>query len=78
MPRAYGGLNIFNLHLLNEVLLLKSCGPSAYKKDRLWIKWVHDYYLKGVDIMHFRVPCSTSWMFSRIIAGRDQLSSYNV
>ena len=60
MPRAYGGFNSFNLHLWNEVLLLKSLWALAYKKDRLWIKWIPDYYLKEVDIMHFRVPSSAS------------------
>lgn len=70
MPRAYSGLNIFNLYLQNEVLLLKSLWDLVSKMGELWINWVHDYYQKGVDIMYFRVRYSASQMLGRTIASR--------
>ena len=57
--------------------MLKILWDLVTKKDRLWIKWVNDYYTKGVNIMHFKVPSTASWMLSRIISSRDLLSSWD-
>lgn len=77
VPKAYGGLNICNLKIWNEVVLLKSLWALAYKNDKLWIKWVHDYYLKGADIMQYRMPSTASWMLCRIIDSRTQVLDWN-
>lgn len=60
MPRVFGGLNICNIQVWNDMALLKSLWALAYKKDRLWIRWVHDYYIKGADLLHYLIPSSTS------------------
>ena len=64
-------------NLRNKVLLLKSLWDLTTKKDRLWIKWVNDYYMKGVNIMHIKVSSTASWMLSRIIDSRDLLSNWD-
>ena len=70
MPRSFGGLDIGNLQIWNDVSLLKSLWDLLSKHDRLWIKWAHDYYIKGANIMRFSVPSTTSWMLTRIIESR--------
>ena len=77
MPRVYGGLNICNVHVWNDVALLKSLWALAYKKDRLWIRWVHDYYIKGADLMHYLISTLASWILARIIDSRKHVSSWS-
>lgn len=33
----------------NKVVVLKHCWALSLKQDRLWIKWVHVYYVKKND-----------------------------
>lgn len=77
MPRVFGGLNICNIPVWNDVALLKSLWALAYKKDRLWIRWVHDYYIKGADLLHYLIPSSASWMLARIIDSRRHVSGWH-
>ena len=38
---------------------------------------MNDYYLKGTDIMQFRVPSTVSWMLNRIVNSRELIDSWN-
>ena len=38
---------------------------------------MNDYYLKGTDIMQFRVPSTVSWMLNRIVNNRELIDSWN-
>ncbi|KAG5612403.1 hypothetical protein H5410_023684 [Solanum commersonii] len=55
-PRVFGGLNITNIMLWNKDALAKNCWDLAHKIDKLWIKWIHEFYLKGQLIDNVRVP----------------------
>ncbi|XP_048503044.1 uncharacterized protein LOC125498803 [Beta vulgaris subsp. vulgaris] len=45
-PKSYGGWNLVNMNLWNKAAMLKLLWAIAYKSDRLWVKWVHEYYIK--------------------------------
>lgn len=77
LPRVFGGLNICNLLVWNEVAILKSLWALASKKNRLWIKWVNDYYIKGADIMQVHTPSTISWMLVRILECRNLVSDWS-
>ena len=59
-PRSCGGLNIYNFLVWNDVALLKSLWALTSKKDRLWIKGVDAYSIKGADTMQIRVRSTVS------------------
>nr|XP_016479252.1 PREDICTED: uncharacterized protein LOC107800574 [Nicotiana tabacum] len=46
-PKSKGGLNIIDLTTWNRDALLKQLWNACMKKDKLWIRWVHVYYIKG-------------------------------
>ncbi|XP_019261681.1 PREDICTED: uncharacterized protein LOC109239557 [Nicotiana attenuata] len=46
-PKTKGGLNVTDLNTWNRAALLKHLWNLGKKKDKLWIKWVHAYYIKG-------------------------------
>ncbi|XP_016578845.1 uncharacterized protein LOC107876434 [Capsicum annuum] len=49
LPKNVGGLNILSIAKWNKAVLTRLCWDIATKKDVLWIKWVHAYYIKEVD-----------------------------
>lgn len=45
------------------------------KKDKLWIRWIHTYYVKGRDVMQFQVPNQASWMIRKILGAHRNLQN---
>ena len=50
--------------------MLKNLWSFAHKKDRLWFRWINDYYLKHSDVFSYIVPSITSWMLAKIFNSR--------
>lgn len=53
--KSTGGLNILNLKSWNKAAILKLQWDLTTKEDRLWIKWVHMYHIKGQPITTIKV-----------------------
>ena len=49
-PRSEGGLGLINMHIWNRAAIAKLCWDLENKEDKLWIKWIHTYYLKGQNV----------------------------
>jgi len=47
LPKKYGGLGLKNFVFWNKANIAKLVWYIAMKKDVLWVKWVHEKYLKG-------------------------------
>ncbi|XP_057251725.1 uncharacterized protein LOC130591813 [Beta vulgaris subsp. vulgaris] len=45
-PKTAGGWNIINMEVWNKAAMLKLLWAIAFKTDKLWVKWVHSYYIK--------------------------------
>ncbi|XP_070004226.1 uncharacterized protein LOC107821332 [Nicotiana tabacum] len=45
-PKTAGGLNITDIIIWNKAAILKHLWNLCKKKDRLWIQWMHTYYIK--------------------------------
>ncbi|KAL5132045.1 putative ribonuclease H protein [Glycine soja] len=50
-PRKLGGLDVLNLHVWNQITLLKCLWNICKKTDNLWVKWVHIHYMKGKELL---------------------------
>ncbi|XP_060182394.1 uncharacterized protein LOC132612068 [Lycium barbarum] len=50
LPKSMGGMNLINLQLWNRAVLAKTCRDLDHKQDKLWIKCIHAYYIKGGQI----------------------------
>ena len=46
-PKSEGGIGLINMRVWNRAAIAKLCWDLANKEDKLWIKWVHTYYIKG-------------------------------
>ncbi|XP_019265216.1 PREDICTED: uncharacterized protein LOC109242809 [Nicotiana attenuata] len=64
-PKTKGGLNVTDLGTWNRVALLKHLW-NLCKKDKLWIRWVHVYYVKGKDPWEVDAN-QASWIIRKIL-----------
>lgn len=70
MPKSVGGLNVMNILLWNRAAICKQLWALAHKKDTLWVKWVHCYYLK-----HNYIPTQTSWVMRKFLSAKKWLQN---
>jgi len=51
LPKLAGGWNVIDLKCWNQAVISKQLCNLSHKKDVLWVKWVHEYYIKGRDML---------------------------
>ncbi|XP_060182960.1 uncharacterized protein LOC132612903 [Lycium barbarum] len=70
LPRGAGGLNILNLKIWNQAAICELLWALSLKKDKLWISWVHTYYIMQQNLNDMKIFSQTSWMVRKIIQMR--------
>uniref|UniRef100_A0A0V0IYZ4 Putative ovule protein n=1 Tax=Solanum chacoense TaxID=4108 RepID=A0A0V0IYZ4_SOLCH len=64
--KVAGGLNITDVYVWNKAAILNYLWDLAKKKDKLWIVWVHTYYIK--DRRPWEVQANqASWVVRKIL-----------
>lgn len=56
LPQACRGLNIRNTEMWNKALIMKLLWAIVHKKDHLWVRWMHAYYIKQQDVLNCSIP----------------------
>ena len=67
LPFTKGGLNMKDMYKWNKAEMLKQLWNIASKKENLWVKWVHSYYMKNQEIQTANVSIHASWSYKKII-----------
>lgn len=70
-PKNYGGLNITSLTEWNQATMFKLLWNIQGKKDKLWVKWLDAYYVKGGDFKDWSPPQDCSWILKRIVKSKN-------
>ncbi|XP_060972592.1 uncharacterized protein LOC115717990 [Cannabis sativa] len=60
--RSEGGLGIKKIIEWNSAALFKYVWALANKEDNLWVKWIHNVYLKEEDWWEYQAPSHESWL----------------
>lgn len=60
-PKITGGLGIRCFEISNRASMLKLFWDLARKKDSMWVKWVHQRYIKGSNVWDVNLKNSFSW-----------------
>lgn len=69
-PKTSGGLNVTSLVEWNQATLTKLLWNIQSKADKLWVRWIHVYYMKGDDVMSWRGQDKRSWIIKSILKCR--------
>ena len=66
LPRKKGGLGVKNLDLWNAASIAKLVWAISMKKDILWVRWVHERYIKGRDWWGYTHKGDSSWYWKKL------------
>ena len=76
LPKECGGLNLKNLAVWVKAAILKLLWNLENKKDRLWVRWMHSYYIKSHNLLHCPIPRTSSWCARKILQLGDLVCCY--
>ncbi|XP_021844803.2 uncharacterized protein [Spinacia oleracea] len=62
---------IFVMPKKNKAAVLKHYWALSMKQDRLWIKWMHTYYVKHHNFWTMQVPNGLTWSMRKFWANRE-------
>lgn len=65
-----GGLAIKSFVTWNYAAILKQLCAPQFKKERLWVKWIHAYYVRGRDLLSCHFPNDVSWILRKVMGMR--------
>ncbi|XP_020250863.1 uncharacterized protein LOC109828245 [Asparagus officinalis] len=68
-----GGLGIYSAQLWNSASALRSIWIIHSNKESLWIKWIHENYLKHKDIWQVEARSGDSWMWKQLFRIRNKV-----
>ena len=71
MPKAEGGLGLFDLCAHNRSFLGKQLWHIHLKTDSVWIRWIHHFYLSSGTIWTVQARPSSSPLWKAIVSVRD-------
>ncbi|KAK4709666.1 hypothetical protein R3W88_004179 [Solanum pinnatisectum] len=69
-PQLTGGINIIDMEIWNKAAISKLLWNMCTKKDRLWIRWIHAYYVKGRCIWEIE-PKQATWVIQNIFKAKQ-------
>ncbi|XP_069148077.1 uncharacterized protein [Solanum lycopersicum] len=68
-PKNEGGMRLINMEMWNRAAIVKLCWDLANKEDKLWIKWIHVYYIRGQS--EWQKRDQASWMIRKIMQAKQ-------
>ncbi|KAL9230937.1 hypothetical protein vseg_006225 [Gypsophila vaccaria] len=69
-----GGLGLRDIKAWNVAAVGKLAWWITCKADHLWVKWVHQVYLRGHDWFSYKPTQDSTWGWRKICSTRDALS----
>ncbi|XP_019259539.1 PREDICTED: uncharacterized protein LOC109237664 [Nicotiana attenuata] len=73
-PKSMGGLGLLNIRLWNKAAITKASRDIEHKADRLWIRWLHVYYIKNQQFSQMAIPLQAGWMVRKMFEARDTMA----
>ncbi|XP_059311442.1 uncharacterized protein LOC132063007 [Lycium ferocissimum] len=77
LPKAAGGLNVLHAQTWNKAAICKLLWNLCKKANKLWVRWVHEYYLKQQSVWSI-FPKQASWMLKKIFKAVDILEEAGI
>lgn len=75
-PKKSGGLGIRSLEVWNIASIGKIAWHFSTMQDSLWVKWIHEVYMKGGRWKLFNPPITSSWAFKNIYTVKQKLGEW--
>lgn len=66
VPKEEGGLGIKSLSTWNVVVMTSHIWSILTHKESMWVKWVHEYRLKGRSLWEVNISANASWGWRKL------------
>lgn len=76
LPKHEGGLGIRRLECFNSALMTSHIWNLLTLKESLWVKWIHEYKLKGRNFWDFPMQGNMSWGWRKILKLRPIIRKF--
>uniref|UniRef100_A0A803QDE1 Reverse transcriptase domain-containing protein n=1 Tax=Cannabis sativa TaxID=3483 RepID=A0A803QDE1_CANSA len=73
LPKGAGGLGLRNIQKWNIAAMTRYVWDIANKKDCLFVKWIHNVYLKDKHWWDYEAPTDCSWAWKKLVEVKNQL-----
>ncbi|GJZ43372.1 hypothetical protein Tco_0590627 [Tanacetum coccineum] len=76
LPKDKGGLGVRRLDFFNKALMVSHIWKLISNKESLWVKWIHEYKLKGRNFWDIPLRGKMSWGWRKILQLRPSIRDY--
>ncbi|GKA88788.1 hypothetical protein Tco_0810552 [Tanacetum coccineum] len=76
LPKNEGGLGIRRLECFNSALMTSHVWKLLTLKESLWVKWIHEYKLKGRNFWDIPLRGNMSWGWRKILKLRPIVRNF--
>ncbi|GJR07829.1 hypothetical protein Tco_0790481 [Tanacetum coccineum] len=76
LPKNEGGLGIRRLEVFNSALMIAHIWKLLSLKESLWVKWIHEYKLKGRSFWDIPLRGNMSWGWRKILQLRPTIREF--
>ncbi|GKC16251.1 putative RNA-directed DNA polymerase [Tanacetum coccineum] len=76
LPKDEGGLGIRRLECFNSALMASHIWKLLTLKESLWVKWIHEYKLKGRNFWDYPMRGNMSWGWRKILRLRPVIRRF--
>ncbi|XP_060194929.1 uncharacterized protein LOC132624120 [Lycium barbarum] len=66
------------MYLWNRAAIAKHWWDIAHKQDKMWIRWIHSYYVKQQHMDSVPVPKQASWMVRKMFEARPLVANMQI
>lgn len=77
-PKKYGGLGFRQIQKWNIAAIGKLVWHIGANKDDLWVKRVHNVYIKEQDWIDYKAASTASWVMKYLCQVKDILRNKNL
>ncbi|GJR38164.1 hypothetical protein Tco_1213848 [Tanacetum coccineum] len=76
LPKSEGGLGIRRLECFNAALMASHIWKFLTLKESLWVKWIHEYKLKGRNFWDIPLRGNMSWGWRKVLKLRHTIRRF--
>lgn len=59
--------------MVNKSAIMKLLWAIAFKTDKLWVRWIHTYYIKRKTVDEVKLPAKASWVLRKVFSCRNEV-----
>uniref|UniRef100_A0A803NIU9 Reverse transcriptase Ty1/copia-type domain-containing protein n=1 Tax=Cannabis sativa TaxID=3483 RepID=A0A803NIU9_CANSA len=75
IPKSVGGLGLRDIQKWNTTTMTRYVWDIASKKDCLFVKWIHNGYLKDRCWWDYEAPTDCNWFWKKLVGVKNQVKA---